>query len=378
MNFLNPEYFWLLLFLIAAFMKKDFRSLRLTAYGYIVTFIFIVLALTRPVIEREPTSTQELLNDVVVAVDLSYSMQARDILPSRLGFAKESLKTLVKSEKQSRFGVLGFTTNAIILSPLTQDSELLLHLFSGLDEKLIMTKGSSVLPALHLARKMSKSPKLSVVLFTDGADELNYSDEAAFAKENNMVVNVLMIATQRGGTLKLANGELLKDEMEDIVVSRENDAIEAICNDTDGIYTHDLDTIISNLHSQRDNEYKSDVVVVQNLELFYYLVFLALVSFLVSVTTLKRYMLAFLLLFSISLEADVLEFMKNENKLAFDRGVSFYEEGEYEKALASFSLVKSNIPEIKSVVYFNRANTLVRLKEFPAAQENYRKSLALQ
>jgi len=378
MNFLNPEYFWLLLFLLAAFMKKDFRALRLTAYGYIITFIFILLALTRPVIEREPTSTQELLNDVVVAVDLSYSMQATDILPSRLGFAKESLKTLVKSEQKSRFGVLGFTTNAIILSPLTQDSELLLHLFSGLDEKLIMTKGSSVLPALELARKMSKSPSLSVVLLTDGADELNYSDEAAFAKENHMVVNVLMIATQRGGTLKLANGELLKDELEDIVVSRENSAIKAISDATDGVYTYDLDTIISNLHSQRDTEYKSDVVVVQNLELFYYLVALALMSFLVSVTSLKRYVLAFLLLFGVSLQADVLEFMKNENRVAFDRGVAFYEEGEYEQALSAFSVVKSSSAKIKSVVYFNRANTLVRLKEFPKAKEAYRKSLALE
>ncbi|MDF1876445.1 VWA domain-containing protein [Sulfurimonas sp. SAG-AH-194-L11] len=378
MSLLNPEYLWLLLFLLVAFMKKDFRVLRFTSYGYITTFMLIVLALTRPVIEQEPVKTQELLNDVVIAIDLSYSMQAQDISPSRLKFAKTTLAELVKVEQKSRFGVLGFTTNAIILSPLTQDTQLLLHLFNMLDEKLIMTKGSSIMPALILARKMSKSPRVSVVIFTDGGDELNYEDEALYAKQNHLEVNILMIATQSGGTLRLANGDLLKDEMEDIVVSRENSAISIISQVSGGVYTHSLSEIISTLHSQRDSEYKSNVTVVQNVELFYYLVTLALIVFLVSVTTLKRYIVVLLLFLGVSVEADILDFIKNENRLAFDKGVSLYKAGEYEKALSSFRNVKSNKAEIKAVVYYNSANSLVRLKEYAKARIAYRKSLALQ
>jgi len=377
MNILNPEYLWLLLFLVVAFMKKDFRVLRLTSYGYILSFVFIVLALTRPVIEQEPIKTQELLNDVVIALDLSYSMQAEDITPSRLAFAKTTLETLVKSEQKSRFGVLGFTTNAIILSPLTQDTQLLLHLFNMLDEKLIMTKGSSVMPALILARKMSKSPRVSVVLLTDGGDELNYEDEALYAKKNNLQVNTIMIATKSGGTLRLDNGELLKDEMDDIVVSRENSAISIISQESGGIYTHSLSDIISALHSQRDDEYKSNVTIVQNMELFYYLVGLALFTFLLSVTTLKRYVLPFLLFFGVSVEASILDFAKNENRVAFERAVALYKDGEYEKALSAFRSVKSSKAEIKAVVYYNSANSLVRLKEYEKARTAYKKSLAL-
>lgn len=377
MNILNPEYLWLLLFLVVAFMKKDFRVLRLTSYGYILSFIFIVLALTRPVIEQEPIKTQELLNDVVIALDLSYSMQAEDITPSRLAFAKTTLETLVKNEQKSRFGVLGFTTNAIILSPLTQDTQLLLHLFNMLDEKLIMTKGSSVMPALILARKMSKSPRVSVVLLTDGGDELNYEDEALYAKKNNLQVNTIMIATKSGGTLRLDNGELLKDEMDDIVVSRENSAISIISEESGGIYTHSLSDIISALHSQRDDEYKSNVTIVQNMELFYYLVGLALFIFLVSVTSLKRYVLPFLLFFGVSVEASILDFAKNENRVAFEWAVALYKDGEYEKALSAFRSVKSSKAEIKAIVYYNSANSLVRLKEYEKARTAYKKSLAL-
>ena len=377
MSFLNPEYLWLILFLVVAFMKKDFRGLRLTSYGYIVTFILIVIALTRPVIEQAPIESEELLSDVVIAVDLSYSMQAYDIQPTRLSFAKKSLKELVKSEQKSRFGVLGFTTNAIILSPLTEDSELLLHLFNALDEKLVMTKGSSVMPALELARKVSSSPALSVVLLTDGADELNYEDEARYAKENEIVVNIFMIATREGSTLKLANGELLKDELDDIVVSRENTSIQSLSNATGGVYTKNLGEILNALESQRDAQYKSTVTVVQNRELFYYIVTLALLVFLVSVTTLKHYVLALLLLMGVSLEADVLAFMKNENRMAFDKAVAHYNDGEYEKALVAFKSVKSHKEDVKAVVYYNEANTLVRLKEFKKARVSYRKSLSL-
>ena len=377
MSLLNPEYLWLFLFLVAAFIKKDFAQLRLTSYGYILTFIFIVLALVRPVIEQEPIKTKELLSDVVIAVDLSYSMQATDIRPSRLEFAKERLSELVKKEKKSRFGVLGFTTNAIILSPLTEDSELLLHLFNSLDEKLIMTKGSSIMPALRQARKMSKSKKLSVLILSDGADELNYSDEAAFAKENNLIVNVLMIATKMGGTLLLANGELLKDELEEIVVSRENSAIKHISNATGGVYSSDFSDILEALYEQKEDEFISSTTVVKNLELFYYFVVLSIITFLVSVTTLKRYVILFLLLFGVNIQADTLVFFEDENRAAFKEASELYKSGEYEKALLKYESVKSSSPEFKALVFYNLGNTLVRLKEFQKAREAYKKSLTL-
>lgn len=377
MSFLNPEYSWLLLFLVAMFIKNDFHNLRLTSYGYIFTFIVIVLALMRPVIEQAPIKSQELLSDVVVAVDLSYSMQAQDLEPTRLEYAKKRLKELVKSDSSSRFGVLGFTTNAIILSPLTKDSQLLLHLFSGLDETLVMTRGSAVMPVLKLARKVSSSPTLSVVLLTDGADGDSYEEEARYAKENGMYVNVYMLATKEGSTLSLEDGELLKDELGDIVVSRENATIKSIVDRTGGVYTDKLDDILEALREQKDAKYKSNVTIVQNLELFYYLVLLAVLSFLVSTTTLKHHVLAFLLFFGISLEANMLAFIQNENRVAFERGVHFYKSGEYEKALASFESVKSHREEIKAVVYYNEGNTLIRLKEFQKARVAFRKSLAL-
>ena len=370
MSFLYPEYIWLILLLLVLFTKKNIREFRVSAYGYITTYMLIVLALMRPVIEQEPIESKQILSDVVIGVDLSYSMQTNDIEPTRLTYAKDTLKKLVLSENKSRFAVIGFTTNAVVLSPLTQDRELLLHLFGSLDEDLIVTKGSSISSALELARKMSSSKKATVVLFSDGADEISYAKEAAFAKENNLIVNIFMTATPAGGTMRHKSGELLSDESGDIVVSRENSAIKEIADVTGGIYTKDADELLSALESQKSKDKQSKTTIVKNAEFFYYFVFLAIVLFLLSVTTLKRYIVSFLLLFGIHVNA-------SQNMEFFNQATEYYRSGEYEKALQNYEKVKSNNEEIKSIIYFNMANSLVRLKEFKRAREAYLKSLTL-
>lgn len=377
MSFLSAEYFWLLLFVLAAFVRRDLREVRLTTLGYIATFLLLVIALARPVIEQAPIKNEELLGDVVLAVDLSYSMQAQDITPSRLQFAKEVLKEIVLGEERSRFGVLGFTTNAIVLSPLTNDSRLLLHLFGALDEQLIMTKGSTIMSALKLARKMSSAKQVSLVLLSDGGDELSYSQEAQFAKRQGLVVNVLMIASPTGATLRLSNGSWLKDESGALVVSRENRAIKSVSDATGGVYTDDASAILEAIASQRDAHHKSQTQLMQNMELFYYFVAAAIGVFLVSVTRLKRWLIALLLLFGVSIEADVLEQFKEPNAVAFERGVSLYRAGEYEGALEAFSSVRSSNAALKSVIFYNVGNTLIRLKEFAKARVAFEKSLML-
>ncbi len=370
MSLIYPEYFWLLLFLTPVFIMKNYRDIGFVSYGYILTYILIIIALSRPIYEQKPIESEQILSDVIIGVDLSYSMRVTDIKPSRLLRAKEILKELVEVGSSTRFGVIGFTTNAIILSPLTEDSELLLHLYDSLDEKMIITKGSSVMPVLELASKMSKAKSKSVVILSDGADELSYDNEAKFAKENDLVVNIFMLATKLGGTIISENGKLLKDELGDIVVSRANEEIAHIARVTGGTYTQDFNELLDALDSQRNSEYKTKTMIVRNMEFFYYFVILAIVVFLVSVTSLKKYVLSFLLLFGISLNATT-------NSEYFNTATSYYKAGEYEKALQNYEMVKSSNEEFKSVIYYNIGNSFIRLKEFKKAREAFLKSLTL-
>lgn len=404
MSFIFPQYFWLLLLLFLPLKRVSFKELSFVACGYMLSFVFIVIALARPVVLQEPIKTQQILSDVILGVDLSYSMQAADIKPTRLAFAKAALKEILQSLSHTRFGVLGFSTNAIVLSPLSEDKALLLHLYESLDEQLIMTKGSNIMPSLKLARAMSKSKKLSVVLFTDGADEVDYSDEARFAKENNLVVNILMIATKMGATLSLNNGELLKDELDNIVVTSQNSTVSVIAKSSGGVYTQDVGEIIDALSVQQNKDYKTQTTLVKNRELFYYFIILAIIVFLVSITTLKYKIKnifgVILVFFGLNLNGAVFD-VYYENKAVqayksakfheaasyyskisdakayFNLANSYYKNGDYEKALQNYEKVKSDDSYFKSLVFYNMANTMVRLKKFKQARENYLKSLTL-
>jgi Ca-activated chloride channel family protein len=167
-----------------------------------------------------------------------------------------------------------------------------------------------------------------------------------------------------------------------------------------GVYTKSYDALLSALKKQESKEHKTQTTVVRNMELFYYLVFLAVVTFLVSVTTLKRFIIAFLLLFGLNLNASVFDYFheksaKNayekenykdavkhyakieKNRAYFNLACGYYKNGDYEKALLNFMRVKSDDAEFKAVVFYNTANTLVRLKEFKKAKDAYLKSLTL-
>ena len=410
MNWLAPEWLWLLLPLAAAVIyrrRTGPQQWELRRFWLLLSALAVITALCRPVIPQKPVEIDVTGSDIIVAVDLSYSMQATDIAPTRLEAAKQLLKGLVEGNTHDRFGVIGFTTNAIVLSPLTNDSELLLHLFGGLDEKLVMTKGTELMDALKLARKMSRSEHPKLLLLTDGGDALNYNDEAYFAKESGLQVDVVMLASRGGSTLKKSDGSLLKDDAGHIVVSSRNDAVGAISRATDGavIEGADLGALRELLETQKAKDYRGKTKIMQYQELFYYFTVAAILCFMLGVTTLgaraKRLFAGVLLLTGISGEAGVLnpyhlysaqkaygsgayaeaaaEFGRVDSDAArYNAANSYYKAGKYEEALQLYRAIRTSDPEFKATLYYNIAAALIRLQEFEQARTALHKSLALR
>ncbi|MEN8146446.1 MAG: VWA domain-containing protein [Campylobacterota bacterium] len=408
MSYLAPQFLWLfvpLLFLLFAGGYRGFAALRRQHFWLILSIVFTILALARPVFEQEPIDVEERGSDVVIAVDLSYSMQADDIKPTRLDAAKELLKGLIESDSKNRYGIIGYTTNAIILSPLSSDRELLLHLFDGLDENLIMTKGTVLMPALKLARKMSKSKKAIVVMITDGGDELNYNNEAAFVKENGLIVNVVMLATHSGSTLKDRNGKVIKDEAGHIVVTSRNDAVEAVAAASGGRVVESLSSLQGAIASEENEDFTFNTKLMQYNELFYYFGTLALIFAMLAFTYLGKkvtnIIAGLLLLVGINTQAALLDgyyfemaeddyaqerylsaaklFSNVESNAArYNAASSYYRAGEYEQALNLYMSIRSADPSLKARLYYNMGNCYIRLKEFVKAREMFMKSLTLE
>ncbi len=292
MMLLSPQWLWLLLFsglYLIYRLKKGKRIVWNGRSAFLGTaIVFGILALSRPVSTQKPVPIERRGSDVVFAVDISRSMQATDIAPSRLEAAKALLASIVSGDDMNRYGVLAFTTNPVILSPLTRDDELLLHLFSGLDTSMVMTRGTHIGGALKLARKLSRSAHPVVILLTDGGDALGYSQEAAQARADGLIVDVVMLATVAGGTLKAEDGKLLRDEGGGIVVTARNDAVGAIAEGTGGVVIDGADAgaLAAAIRSQGEADVRSQTQIILYREYFYYPLALALLLALFGMTDL--------------------------------------------------------------------------------------------
>lgn len=294
MMLLSPGCLWLPLFFgfYLLFLRRRGMVCCFTprARWLLAAMLLAVGALSRPVLPEKPREVSYEGSDIIFAVDLSRSMQATDIAPSRLEAAKALLAQVVKADTRNRFGVIAFTTNAIILSPLTRDSELLLHLFSGLDTSLVMSRGTRIGGALELSRRLSKAPNPIVVLLTDGGDERGYDREAAAARRAGLIIDVVMLATASGATLRDARGVMLRDASGGIVVTARNSAIGTLAAQTGGavIDGADAGALARAIASQDSRKVKGKSRVAVYRELFPYLLGAALICAMLGMTTLGR------------------------------------------------------------------------------------------
>ncbi|HEX5710361.1 MAG TPA: VWA domain-containing protein [Sulfuricurvum sp.] len=406
MTLLHP--FWLLSLVgipfYLFFAKRNGWGMDTSQKWLFLSLSLVVFSLARPIIPQKPLEIEQAGKDIILAIDLSYSMRGTDVAPSRLEEAKKILIETVRTHPKDRFGVIGFTTHAIVLSPLTKDTELLEHLFGALDETQIITKGTSVMSALELSRKMSHAKNPLVILLTDGGDERNYEKEAQFSQDNQLRVNIVMLASQNGSTLPTEDGSVLKDEKGHIVVSARNDAIGHIADASDGKVVSDADELRALIADAQFDDFSGSSSVSDNQELFAFPLGLALVAFVLAMTSLgekvsKIFIIA-LAFIGISANGGVLDFAylhmasqeysrkqyersaqwfeKIDSEYArYNRANALYKAGKYQESLAQYRSIRSDNPHFKSKLYYNMGNCHIRLGEFSDARNAFLKSLTL-
>jgi len=137
-----------------------------------IVFFFMVLALAQPVIDQGVERVKVPGGDLVVALDLSRSMEAKDLYPDRLTFAKEKLTEILPALPSNRIGIIGFTRASFIIAPLSEDREALRFLLQRLPKCATSLEGTDLYAALQGAAKLlEKSRDRTLLLITDGGDE---------------------------------------------------------------------------------------------------------------------------------------------------------------------------------------------------------------
>lgn len=166
----------------------------------------LVVAAARP-----QWGSRELLRDrqgvdLVIALDISQSMEAADVQPSRLALAQEELVRVVEQQRGSRIGLVFFAGSAIMRSPLTTDTQAVVQLIRRAGEEAgLVRAGSDMGAALAQAGEVlthSENPGKAVLLVSDGEDHAGaYAEQAQALRERGIVVMTAGVGTARGAQL---------------------------------------------------------------------------------------------------------------------------------------------------------------------------------
>ena len=164
--------------------------------------LFMVLALARPQFGEKMMFLKRRGVDIVIILDTSRSMLARDMKPDRLGKAKQEIYGMLERMKGDRVGLVCFAGEAIIQCPLTLDYSAAQVLVNAVDANTVSRPGTAIAEALHKAAGMFDQTEKQfkvVLLITDGEDHEGDVDKAAEeAKQAGALVFSIGIGSPSG------------------------------------------------------------------------------------------------------------------------------------------------------------------------------------
>lgn len=209
----------------------------------LLAVLMMILALCQPHFRKKEITVERKGVDVVILLDVSHSMLAKDIAPTRLDKAKLELETLVEKLASDRIGIVAFAGDAFIQCPLTTDHNAVKLFITSVNPNLLPVPGTMIGRALQIGiRAFMDTEKefKAMILLTDGEDQ--GSDplaQAKAAKEAGIKVFTIGIGTPAGSTLpsEFDKGALKKDTRGNIVLSKlDEELLKKIAAETGGAY----------------------------------------------------------------------------------------------------------------------------------------------
>lgn len=375
----------------------------LLAAGWLVT----VVALADPVWEKQPQPVFRSEAARVVVLDLSRSMEAPDLAPSRLERARYKVEDVLRRSQEGQVGLVVFAGDAFVVSPLTNDAKTITELLQALEPGLMPVQGSRADLGLHKAGELLKQAGVArgqILLVTDGEEGGQAINAARDLKRQGYTVSVLGVGTRQGAPLPDGKGGYVHDAAGAIVVPRLDVAsLRALAAAGGGRYASitgndaDLDALLTPMAPRLDTKVeqsglKTDVWVSHGPWLVVLLLPLAALAFR------RGWLLVLVLLVAGTVSApepagaatwndlwvrpdqQAAQALAGGNnaraaELATDpsrRGTAEYRAGHYEQALKDFSRASGTDAE------YNRGNALARLGHYKEALAAYDKALAAQ
>jgi len=203
---------------------------------------FGVVALARPQWGRVEEPVFDQAREIVIALDLSRSMEATDVRPSRLARARLLIQGLLDGLKGERVGLVVFAGTAFLQVPLSSDYEVLNEFLPSLSPKSMPVGGTNYGAMLRTAIEAfgsgGSADRYLIVLSDGEALDPDWRDEIADLRQKNIRVVGLGVGTPEGALIPDGAGGFVKDARGAVVFSRLNSStLQELAKATNGVYT---------------------------------------------------------------------------------------------------------------------------------------------
>jgi len=380
-------------------------------------FFLMIIALSRPVIEKGEVTIKTKSIDMMIALDISKSMLASDIYPNRLEFAKKKMNEFIDAFKEANIGVIAFSSEGFLVSPMTQDSTTLKYLINNLSLQSLSTTGTNLLiPIKKGEHFLKKSKQKVVIIFTDGGDNEEFKKELEATQEAGVHVYIYATATNQGAPIQ-EKGISIKDKAGNIVITKLNQKIKTLAIESGGAYIvggfkdDSIELLVKDIKKKFQMQDINSREVKEYKELFYYPLGLAVLFLLLSFSSFPRksamslFVLVLLTTQNQNLEAGLFDFqtidkaneayqnqeykeavkiyeevvkLKKNPESYYDLANALYKDKQYKKALQTYQKVKTDNKNLEYKKLFNSANSQFALEKYEDALDAFEKAKKLK
>ncbi len=273
-----------------SFKRQIFKAVLMTA-----AFVSIVVAITEPQWNKRTKQIKHKGRDIAVVLDVSRSMLAEDISPSRLERSKIAIKDLIETLKGDRIAIVTFAGNSSVKCPLTQDYSFARMVVDDITTESTSRGGTMIGDALRKTADEvlgdTQGRYRDIILITDGNDQESFPVEAAQkCRENEIrIIAIGLGSSDEGARIPItgADGEktFLKYNGREVWVKLESNLLRKIAAASDGgSYlevgpgtTFNLDQIYEQLVATAQKRELQDVAVTEYDQQFQLFIALAII-----------------------------------------------------------------------------------------------------
>ena len=213
---------------------------------FVLGITFLIVGLSNPQVGTKMEEVKREGVDLMIAIDLSYSMMAQDIKPNRLERAKQAISRLIDKLEGDRIGLVVFAGEAYVQLPITTDYSAAKLFLSTVNTSIIPTQGTKIGNAIDLCSKSfdkENTQSKAIIIITDGE---THDEEAIVSatktREEGIYIHTLGMGLTKGGPIPIYNkygstSEFRKDREGNVIITKLNESmLEEIALAGEGTY----------------------------------------------------------------------------------------------------------------------------------------------